>query len=188
MIDLLDALKIEKTAFCGLSMGGMTGMQLAKHHPRRFSRLALCNTAAWMPPPDIWNARIKAVTEGGMAGGRGHAWSGVWFTPEFREREPGEVDRIRAMILATDPAGYIGCCAAIRDMDERDRLGTIEAPALVVIGAHDPSTTPERGEYHRRAHPGRAEGGARQRAPFQHRAARRLQPHRARLPRRRTRR
>ena len=51
------------------------------------------------------------------------------------------------MILATDPAGYVGCCAAIRDMDLRDRLGLIESPVLVLIGAHDPATTPERGQY-----------------------------------------
>ena len=51
------------------------------------------------------------------------------------------------MILATDPHGYVGCCAAIRDMDLRDRLGLIEAPALVLIGAHDPATPPERGQY-----------------------------------------
>jgi 3-oxoadipate enol-lactonase len=43
--------------------------------------------------------------------------------------------------------GYTGCCAAIRDMDLRDRLGLIEAPALVVIGANDPATPPERGQY-----------------------------------------
>jgi 3-oxoadipate enol-lactonase len=54
---------------------------------------------------------------------------------------------MRAMLLATDPMGYTGCCAAIRDMDLRDRLGLIEAPALVVIGAHDPATPPERGQY-----------------------------------------
>ncbi len=45
VIDLLDALKIERAAFCGLSMGGMTGMWLGKHRPERFSRLALCNTS-----------------------------------------------------------------------------------------------------------------------------------------------
>ena len=70
-----------------------------------------------------------------------------WFTPEFREREPDTVERIRGMILATDPHGYAGCCAAIRDMDLRDRLGLIEAPAMVVIGARDPATPPERGQY-----------------------------------------
>ena len=32
-------------------------------------------------------------------------------------------------------------------MDLRDRLGLIEAPALVVIGAHDPATPPEQGQY-----------------------------------------
>jgi 3-oxoadipate enol-lactonase len=57
------------------------------------------------------------------------------------------VNRIRAQILSTPPDGYIGCCAAIRDMDERDHLGLIEAPALVLIGARDPATTPEKGEY-----------------------------------------
>jgi 3-oxoadipate enol-lactonase len=146
VIDLLDELEIEKAAFCGLSMGGMTGMHLGKHHPRRFSRLALCNTTAFMPPRETWEARIKAVNEGGMAA-ISEAVVERWFTPDFRAREPVEVDRIRAQILATPPAGYVGCCAAIRDMDERDRLGTIEAPVLVVAGAHDPATTPEQAQY-----------------------------------------
>jgi 3-oxoadipate enol-lactonase len=70
-----------------------------------------------------------------------------WFTPAFRQENPSAVDRIRAQILSTPADGYLGCCAAIRDMDERDKLGLIEAPALVLIGAHDPATTPERGQY-----------------------------------------
>ncbi len=146
VLDLLDALEVEKAAFCGLSMGGMTGIWLAMHHPRRFSRLALCNAAVFMPPRDMWQARIKAVTEGGMAA---VAESVVerWFTKGFRESEAAEVDRIRRMILATDPAGYAGCSAAIRDMDLRDRLGVIEAPCLVVVGARDPATTPAAGQH-----------------------------------------
>jgi 3-oxoadipate enol-lactonase len=146
VIDLLDALEIERAAFCGLSMGGMTGMWLAKHRPRRFSLFALCNTSTRMPPVENWNARIKAVREGGMEAVVDRVL-GLWFTPEFAKRAPAEVDRIRSIFLATDPGGYVGCCAAVRDMDERDRLGTIEAPVFVVIGAHDPSTTPEMGQY-----------------------------------------
>ncbi len=144
--DLLKALKIDKVAFCGLSMGGMTAILLAKRHPPRFTRLALCNTAAWMPPPDIWDGRIKAVTEGGMEAVV-EAVVARWFTPAFRQENPDEVKRIQAQILSTPPAGYAGCCAALRDMDERDKLGLIEAATLVLIGAHDPATTPERGEY-----------------------------------------
>ncbi len=146
VVDLLDALDIEKAAFCGLSMGAMTGMHLGKRHPTRFSRLALCNTAAYMPPRENWDLRIKTVNEAGLEAIVDRIL-GLWFTPEFSERAPTEVDRIRTMFLANESGGYNGCCAAVRDMDERSQLGTIEAPALVVIGAHDPSTTPEAGRY-----------------------------------------
>lgn len=145
-IELFDALNITKAAFCGISLGGMTGMWLATHHPGRLSRMALCNTAAIMPPPDMWDARIKAVTDGGM---EAIAESVVerWFTNRFRRIDPAEVERIRGMILATKPAGYAGCCAAIRNMDQRDALATIKTPTLVVVGDHDPATPPERGDF-----------------------------------------
>ena len=146
VIELLDALKIERAHYCGLSMGGMTGIWLALHHPRRIARAALCNTAVWFPPRELWDERIRAVAAGGMAS-VADALLERWFTPTFRRAEAGEAKRVRAMILATDPVGYAGGCAAVRDMDMRDFLGTIEAPTLVVIGAHDPATTPERGEY-----------------------------------------
>lgn len=146
VLDLLDQLKIQQTAFCGISLGAMTGIRLAMHHPRRFSRLAFCNASVWMPPRQGWDDRIKAVGEGGM---QAIADSAVerWFTQEFRASELQEVERIRAIVLGIDPGGYAGGCAAVRDMDLRDRLGLIEAPTLVVIGAHDPSTPPERGQY-----------------------------------------
>ena len=146
VIDLLYALKIETTAFCGISMGGMTGMHIAKKYPRRLSRLALCNTAAHMAPREMWDQRIAAVTKDGMAA----VADGVierWFTAGFRSAHPDQATRVREMLLSTNPAGYTGCCAAIRDMDERDFLGTIEASALVVVGAHDPATAPEKGRY-----------------------------------------
>jgi 3-oxoadipate enol-lactonase len=146
VIDLLDALKIERTAYCGLSMGAMTGVWLAMHRSRRFSRLALCSVAVWMPPRDFWDTRIATVEGKGMAGVVDQVVE-RWFTAEFRKTNKRGVGKVAAMIAATDPVGYIGCCAAIRDMDLRDRLGVIEAPALVVVGAHDPATPPERGQY-----------------------------------------
>jgi 3-oxoadipate enol-lactonase len=146
IIDLLDALRIEKTAFCGLSMGGMTGMRLAIDHPERFSRMALCNTSSFMPPRDFWEARIKAVKGGGMEA-VADAVVERWLTPQFREREPEETKRVRDMVVTTNPTGYVGCCAAIRDMDLRANLAGIRMPALVLIGTHDPATTPEMGDH-----------------------------------------
>lgn len=146
VIDLLDALDIERASFCGLSMGGMTGMHVAKAHPRRLARLALCNTSTWMPPRETWETRISAVARGGLQAVVDSV-AERWFTAGFRRENQKEVDRIRAQMLSTSPGGYIGCCAAIRDMDERDRLGLIESPTLVVIGAQDPTTPPAAGEY-----------------------------------------
>ena len=143
---VLDQLKIEKAACCGISMGAMVGTWVAMHHPRRFSRVALCNTSAWMPDRQLWEDRIHAVLRDGMEAVV-DAVAERWFTAAFRDANPEAVERIRGMILATDPHGYAGCCAAIRDMDLRDRLGLIEAPAMVVIGAHDPATPPDRGQY-----------------------------------------
>jgi len=145
VVDLLDALEIERTAWCGLSMGGMAGIWLARHHPQRFARMALCNTSSYMPTLDFWNARIAAVKSGGMES----VADGVlerWLTADFRRREPAEADRVRNMIVTTDPLGYVGCSAAIRDMDFRALLDQIRAEILVVIGAHDPATTPAQGE------------------------------------------
>lgn len=145
VIDLLAALDIEKAAFCGLSMGGMTGLWLARNHPGRFTRMALCNTSAFVPPAEVWNDRIKAVSQGGMTA-IDQAVVERWFTAEFRATQPGEAERIRQMILMTSPAGYAGCCAAIRDMDQRQSIGAIDLAVLVVAGAHDPATPPQYGE------------------------------------------
>jgi 3-oxoadipate enol-lactonase len=146
LVALLDALGVQRAHFCGISLGGMTGMWLATHQRDRVDRLALCNTAAFMPPVETWNARIAAVERDGM----GAVVEGVlarWFTEEFRRAQPATIERVRQMLLATDPAGYAGCCAAIRDMDQREGIASIDARTLVIAGARDPATTPEQGRF-----------------------------------------
>jgi 3-oxoadipate enol-lactonase len=44
------------------------------------------------------------------------------------------------MLHSTDPAGYAGCCAAIRDMDLRPTASLIRAPTTVIAGERDPAT------------------------------------------------
>jgi 3-oxoadipate enol-lactonase/4-carboxymuconolactone decarboxylase len=46
------------------------------------------------------------------------------------------------MLLATDPRGYAGGCAAVRDMDQRESIARIVAPTLVIGGTHDPGMPP----------------------------------------------
>ncbi|MCC7216432.1 MAG: 3-oxoadipate enol-lactonase [Burkholderiales bacterium] len=145
-VALLDHLGIARAAFCGLSLGGMTGMWLGVHAPQRVSRLVLANTAAHMGAPDAMNERIAAVTAGGVAA-IAAAVLDRWFTPEFAAREPARVAAVKAMLDRTPAAGYVACCHAIRDMDQRADIARIGVPTLVVAGTHDPSTPPAAGRF-----------------------------------------
>jgi len=142
VLALLDANGLDRVRFCGLSMGGMTGMWLGCHAPERLEKLVLCNTSAQLGSPDQWNTRIAIVQNEGMKG-VAEGVIGRWFTPGFRESEPEEVARVRRMLLETPPAGYAACCAAIRDQDQREAICAVPVPTLVVAGARDPATPPE---------------------------------------------
>jgi len=144
VLTLLDALKIKRAHFCGLSMGGATGMWLAANAPERVDRLVLANTAPKFSTPDAWNTRIDAVRKGGVEA-IADAVLERWFTSGFRARAPETTARMRKMMVATPIEGYIGCCAAIRDTDLRDALPRIAAPTLVVVGRHDPANPPAEG-------------------------------------------
>ena len=147
VLNLMDALEIHRTAWCGLSMGGMVGMWVASHYPERIERMALCNTSAHMPPKELWDGRIRTAREGGMEVLCGPTLE-RWFTAPFREDRANaeRLDKVRRMVLTTPAAGYAGCCAAIRDMDQRETIGRIEADCLVLTGRNDPSTPPAASE------------------------------------------
>lgn len=141
VLALLDRLGERTVSLCGLSLGGMVGMWLAAHVPERISALALLATSAYLGPAR-WEQRIAAVETGGMASIVDPVMA-LWFTPEFRARHPDQVARFAATLAATPQEGYLGCCAAIRDMDQRADVAKISAPTLVMVGADDAATSPE---------------------------------------------
>ncbi len=136
---LMDGLGHERFAFCGLSMGGMVGMWLGINAGERLDRLVLCNTAAYLGPPSFWDSRISAVLTDGMAA-LAEAVVDRCLTENFQRSHPNEAASLRATLMANDPEGYCACCAAIRDMDHRDRLAEIRTPTLVIAGRFDLAT------------------------------------------------
>ncbi len=150
VVSLLDGLKIPAAHFCGLSMGGMTGIWLGVHAPGRIHRLVLCNTSAAIGVPEVWNTRIAKVKQDGMEG-IVDAVLERWFTVDFLAHAPAQVERVRQMLRTTPAEGYIANCAAVRDMDQRSELSRITAPTLVIGGKHDKATPPEHGELIARA-------------------------------------
>lgn len=149
LVELLDSLGVERASFCGVSLGGMVSMWVAAHHPERVDRLVLACTAPALPPPDGWHERAELVRREGVA----------VLLPGLMERwfaDPAAAPRelVESMLTASDAEGYAACCEALAGMDQWADLARIDAPTLVVAGAADAVTTPERSEAMRAAIPG----------------------------------
>jgi 3-oxoadipate enol-lactonase len=149
VLTLLDGLEIPQAHFCGLSLGGLTGQWLGIHANDRLHKLVLCNTAAKIGGPEMWGPRIEAVQRDGAAAMVALREGSIarWFTPAFAGANPDQVKRITDMLVATSPEGYAASCAALRDADFSEQLGSISAPTLVISGIHDPVTPPAGGRF-----------------------------------------
>jgi 3-oxoadipate enol-lactonase len=132
----------------------MVGMWLGANAPERIERLVLLCTSAHMPPPSLWQERAAAVLQASSTEPIADGVVERWLTPAFAARHPEVRAGLRAMLVATDAAGYAACCGAIERMDLRDDLPSISAPTLAVSAAGDLATPPEKQELIARAIPG----------------------------------
>jgi 3-oxoadipate enol-lactonase len=145
VLALADDLGVDQFAYCGLSLGGAIGQQLAAVEPDRIRSLVLCCTAPYFGEHTDWREREQRVRA------EGTEWllepsRERWFTPAFREHEPKQVERMLDVLLRTPPEGYASCCAALAEFDSRGWLDKIAAPTLVVSGEQDSATPPDLGE------------------------------------------
>lgn len=138
---ILDAVGAKKAHWCGLSMGGMTGLWLAANHPDRIAKLVATSSATFMGPAELWNGRIKTAQDKGIEVLAAPTMQ-RWFTPDFIRGSQDKVAFIREQFLQTAVEGFCGCAAAMRDMDLRETIKSIKAPVLVIVGSDDQGTTP----------------------------------------------
>ena len=132
---LADHLKIDRFAWCGVSLGGMIAQWLAVNAPSRVTAVVLANTSA-RPDAQLLETRRKAV----LAEGTAPIIDTIlerFFSPRFLSANSTVVADSRRTVLTTDRVGYAGCCAAIRDMNLVDSLGRIGCPALIIQGDFD---------------------------------------------------
>ncbi len=143
----LDAIAVARSLgwtsfnFAGVSMGGMTGLWLAANQPESIRRALVSNCAPFAGGPSVWAERMEMVKRDGMASISAMV-VGRWFSPTYAAAHPEVIARISAGFEATSAAGYLGCCAALRDMDLRADLSKIARPVLVIGGEHDPTPPP----------------------------------------------
>ena len=137
---LIDALALEAPVFVGLSIGGMIGQGLAARRPGLLRGLVLSNTAAKMGEAGMWQTRMQAIRDGGLAS-IADAVMERWFAPAFRASD--ELPAWRNMMIHTPQEGYLGCCAAIAGTDLAASTAGLDLPVLGIAGAEDGASPPE---------------------------------------------
>jgi 3-oxoadipate enol-lactonase len=145
LLALLDTLQIERAHICGLSLGGIIALYFVSRYPERVNRAVFANTAARIGTEATWDARIDAVKKGGIATIQ-DAVLARFLSAGFRQQHPEVARKISAMVEATNPIGYIGACAALRDADLRGTVSSIHTPSLIIGSELDESTPPAQAE------------------------------------------
>jgi 3-oxoadipate enol-lactonase len=146
VLEMLDALHIDRAHFLGLSFGGAVGQWLGIHAPERINRLILANTSSYLGPAEPWNGLINTVRQTDDLSEIADMFIGNWFPAHMLETERDLVSSFRKMVLSTNPQGLAGTFAAIRDLDMRRTVALIGNPTLVIAGQFDTVTLPGHGE------------------------------------------
>lgn len=141
LLDVLDALGLDRAHVAGLSMGGAIAQTAAVRAPERFESLALFATID-QPLPDAFESRARAAETGGMAGLVAPTLS-RWFTVEALADNGWGVRYARESIRRFVPADWAAVWRAYQSLDVLDRLHDFRPPTLVVAGEVDASAPPD---------------------------------------------
>ena len=137
---LLDQLDVRDCVFVGLSIGGMIAQGLAVKRLDIVRALVLSNTAAKMGTAEMWQARVKVVTEEGIESLADPVME-RWFGRDFRATP--ELQRWRNMLVQQSRTGYAGCCAAIAGTDFYTPTSGLRLPCLGIAGSEDGASPPD---------------------------------------------
>lgn len=145
LITLIDHLDLRRAALIGFSLGGMINRRVALDHPTRVSALAILNSPHERDPE--LQARVEAQARDADAGGPAATIDAAlerWFTPDFRDQNPKDVDTIRQTVLATDPASY-AAHRLVLAQGVTELIGSappLRLPTLVMTCENDSGSTP----------------------------------------------
>jgi pimeloyl-ACP methyl ester carboxylesterase len=139
---LLDRLEVERAHLVGLSFGGMHALHFTLAHPERVGRLVLASTSPAFgmdgTRAEDWMAdRLRPIDAGGRpSDGAERVIDAITARPlvgTARTETLASFDRI-------SPEGFRAAVTCLPTNDHRDRLATIQAPALVIVGELDRET------------------------------------------------
>lgn len=148
---LLDRIGANKTHFVGSSLGAMVGFALALNHPARLASLVFMASQGALPAErkasaheNIAKMRSSGATAETTMAGEADALIARLLHEPHETKHPKRIALLREILDTTTLFGQARAYEAILDMDYDSRLNEIHTPTLVLAGAEDSSTTPER--------------------------------------------
>lgn len=138
----------ERFALAGLSMGGYVALEILRRAPERVEALALLDTTARPDAPDQTQRRKDAVA---LAKAGGFDKIMPTMLPVLVYPDHLALERVgglaKAMARAVGPDAFARQQNAIMHRpDSRPGLPRVACPTLVLVGADDAATPPERAE------------------------------------------
>ncbi|MCJ7420927.1 alpha/beta fold hydrolase [Sphingomicrobium astaxanthinifaciens] len=139
MVDLLDRLEIERAHVCGLSLGGIIALEMARHAPARVAGLVIADSFARHPDGTaIYDRSVEAASTIGMAALAAARVDHLLGS----DPPPGLREEVIETMAAIDPAAYRLGARAVWCADLREAAPRIPHPALVLCGSEDAVTPP----------------------------------------------
>ena len=143
VIRIMDTIGINETIFCGVSLGGLTGIWLGAHWPSRLRGLILANTAANFPPKAMWDERADGALNAGMQQFVEPTLR-RWFSSRYCDSRAPGVRLVEQMVAAMEPTAYAGLCRVLGTTNLLSQLPLIMCPVKIISGSLDESTPPVR--------------------------------------------
>jgi pimeloyl-ACP methyl ester carboxylesterase len=150
VICLLDALKIYRAeAVIGVSLGGVTALNVALLYPKRLAAFVSCDTNAIVPAsnPKAWSDRVSMAEKESLKSSAGVPIVGNdladitvkrWFTPSSQSDENKEVfEWVKSMVSSNTLHGFSKGVKALFKYDLTDKMSSGTVKGLFVSGAQD---------------------------------------------------
>lgn len=146
LVQLMNALKIDKAVLCGLSMGGYIALSAIEKYPHRFEALVLSDTQCMADTPEAKEKRLKTIEHIKEKGVENYADESLkmLFAPESFITNKEEIISVKEMIINTSKQSLFNTLIALSERKETcSSLQDIEVPVLIMAGKEDKITPPD---------------------------------------------
>ncbi len=145
LIELMDALKIDKAMLCGLSMGGYIALRAFEKYPGRFDSLVLSDTNCIADTPQAKEKRMKAIENINENGVEKYVEDMIknLFAPASFETKLSAISSVSEMMKKNPADSLCNTLLALAARKETcSKLTEIKVPVLIIVGNEDKITPP----------------------------------------------